>query len=206
MKLYTRLLYGIFLFFFILVYVSCKAEMKFDYERILERNYKTNLELIFDPKIDYDMHIADNDPIRKNYHKFKETEINLMNGARMKCYTPSKVKSTLSIDPEKQLMKEIPDEFAFLFLRDSKNICYNNHIKEWFYKLCPTKSANQVLSYKKKNATTGGEYTESWSLGHKESVIFNYTDLYIKETNDTLSHNIPANPFIITDERVRFNI
>ena len=51
MKLYTRLPYGIFLFFFILVYVSCNAEMKFDYERILERNYKTNLELIFDPKI-----------------------------------------------------------------------------------------------------------------------------------------------------------
>jgi len=102
--------------------VVCSSSLKFEFEKILDKNYKSSLEFIFDPHVDYNRNIAENDPIRDNYHKFTETELNMMNGARMKCYTPRKTITSREEDRSKESMKKIKDEYALLFLRDSKNM------------------------------------------------------------------------------------
>lgn len=180
---------------------------KHKYEKLLQNSYKSDIELIFDPIFDFHNSTQSDETIRKYYHRYKENEMNLINGARMKCYTPSKIKK--NITRKESLLNEtkslLPDDLAMIFLRQSASLCYNSNFREWFYKLCPFKSAHQVLSYKKKNEKTGEEFTETWNLGQKESTSlneFNPIEYYRKHTNDTSSVNLERNPFVIVEDRI----
>ena len=65
MNSFKRCLSILLFFFTIIKHIQNNSPTPFDYEKILDKNYKSNLEFIFDPEVDYDMHISENDPIRK---------------------------------------------------------------------------------------------------------------------------------------------
>jgi hypothetical protein len=183
------------------------------YSKLLTKGYKADIEYIFDPEVDLEKTSGKESLIRKFFHRYKENELNLYNGARMKCYTPSKVKKVLderyqNLKDSENKIEKVPEELAAVFLREPSKLCYNSHFKEWFFKLCPTKNANQVLTFKKKDEDSGEEIQESWSLGYKSHDIVGDNSsiktiaFYQRETNDTSSVNLEKSPYVIVEDRV----
>lgn len=186
------------------------------YSRLLNKSYKSDIEYIFDSN--FDLHktpvlTTKESIIRKFFHKFKENEIYLYNGAKMKCYTPSKIRKSIdrnhkNLNQNENKIEKIPEELAVVFLREASKLCYNSNFQNWFYKLCPRKNANQLLTYKKKDEVTGEEYQENWSLGYtnpeinSENINTYSTFIYKKETNDSQSFNIEKNPYVVFDDRI----
>ena len=181
-----------------------QLNFKDKYDKLLNKNFKSDIELIFDPSFDFDNITKSDESIRKYYRKYKESELNLVNGARLKCFTPSKIKKNITRS-KVVLENRISDDLAQILLRESSEICYNSNFKDWFYKLCPFRSATQVLGYKKRNDKTGEEYTESWNLGFRNTenlTDFDPIEFYQNKTNDTTSVNLEKNPFVIVEDRI----
>jgi hypothetical protein len=133
--------------------------------------------------------------IRRYYHQFKETEINTAD-VNFKCYTPSKLNRFPNIQGPQ--IKDIPIELAHQLLSEPSKLCYNSNFDGWFYKLCPFRSSEQVLPYKKRD-DKGDEYTEAWTLGRGG---YNSTDLYTQETNDTDSYTLTKTPYVMVEDRL----
>jgi hypothetical protein len=185
-------------------YVNTKINYKEKYSKILEKGYKSDLQLIFDSQQDPQ---NEEDAFRKYFHKYTHTDLRLSNGIEMKCSIPSKISKEFIRDEKFETIEKIPEQYVGILLREPSKLCFNSHFDEWFYKLCPTRSATQVLTYQKKDETTGLEYTEEWKLGERldNSTFHNISipmEVYQRETNDTTSLNIGTNPFVIVQGRV----
>ncbi len=109
---------------------------------------------------------------------------------------PSKLDRKFNTDPipEEKKISVLSEDLAYLFMKVIAQLCYNTvnfcikvkSIKEWFYKLCPLKSATQTLNYKKKDEE-GREYTESFNIGTNN----NNNDVRItnKTNKSSIKHN-----------------
>lgn len=102
--------------------------------------------------------------IRNYYHTYRPMKLNLPNGQKLNCMLPSKMNK--QIVSQNHTLKELTDEYAYMLMREIRNICINSSIKEWFYKICPFNSAYQQLSVMKKRKD-GSEYVEHWKLGSR---------------------------------------
>ncbi len=135
---------------FLITNICSKTSYKEKYSKILTKSYKSDLQFIFDEDYDFQSQKEDEN-IRKYFHKYMDTYQHLMNGARMRCYTPSKIAKFLNGDSSVEKMEKISEEYAQVFLREPTKLCFNSNVNDWFYNICPMKSAKQVLTYQKKD-------------------------------------------------------
>jgi hypothetical protein len=131
----------------------------------------------------------------------------------MKCYIPSKIKkdfTKINKGNTNNLITEIDEDFGRLLLKEIAKICNSSVFKEWFYKICPLKSAWQILTFKRKNEF-GVEFTETNLLGKKPNITedINYNDdtlinkVYTNYTGDTTSFDgLSTIPMALTKDRV----
>lgn len=189
------------LFLILLNYIL--TNFSFDYKNILNENIKSDIEFIFDSNYNFYQNLTQLETIKKYFHQYKESELNLHNGAKLNCYTPSKINSLVNKQPNlNNTIKIIPLEYMEMFLRENTKMCYNSNFKEWFYKLCPLKSSVQLLTFKKKDQF-GNEYTESWTLGTAQNKTeIDTMAIYKKETEDEQSFNLPGDPLVMTQDRI----
>lgn len=186
-----------------LVFLNCiLANFEFIYKKT--KNINSDIEFIFNAKFDFIANFTQKTTINKYFHKYKQSELNLYDGTRLKCYTPSKIQSVLTkeIENDQNMIKEIPNKYIRMFMRENIKMCYYSQFKELYYKLCPMKSAIQTLIYKKKD-NYGDEYTETWILGQAENrTDIDPIEVYRNETGDYNSFNLPNEPYVIVKDNL----
>jgi len=112
-------------FLIIITFIHSTIAQSYDLEKILNKDYISDVEYIFDQNSLNDD--SDSESIRKYFHQFKETSINLDSGASLKCYIPSKLTRDFGdhFADESKIIKEIPENLAYLFMKVISQLCYN---------------------------------------------------------------------------------
>jgi hypothetical protein len=181
----------IFLLFLIFTLIKSKH---YNYSSLFDKEPKVNIDFLFDPSYSentLNFHENENS-FSKYFYTYYETELPLINGAKMSCFIPNKIELNDSIFFQKNIkniknsnfdIEKIPENYANIFLKNIDNYCFNVNIERWYYKLCPSKVAIQTLSYKKLNEKTGKEEIEVNYLGFGRNYtnLSNEYEIYMKE-------------------------
>lgn len=183
--------------FFTLIIISFQKikneKPKYNYSSILNHEPKITLDFIFDEnyKENSESFTSKSNTFDKYFFTYYETELPLVNGAKMACYIPNK-KHLLTLEEKenqnenenKSLIYNISLDYGYIFLKEVNNYCFNSLIERWYYKVCPSKTAIQTLSYNKIDEKTGKEVLEVNYLGFGMNYtnLTNEYDLYKKET------------------------
>ena len=185
----------------ILIFFNIICSKHYNYSSLFDKEPKVNIDFLFDPSYSentLNFHENENS-FSKYFYTYYETELPLVNGAKMSCFIPNKIelndsvffqKNTKNIKNSNFNTENIPENYANIFLKNINNYCFNINIERWYYKLCPSKVAVQTLSYKKLNEKTGKEEIEVNYLGFGRnfSNLSNEEEIYFKENGISYNH------------------